>query len=82
LVVAAMLIPLGIWLVLTRPARGGKPDRPARLIPAPVLMGLAAVAGCVGGIHGIGGGAFLAPVLIGSGGKPSRAARPRWPPRS
>jgi len=32
------------------------------------------VVGCVGGIYGIGGGAFLAPVLIGSGRKPSEAA--------
>ena len=74
LVVAAVLIPLGIWLVLTRPARAGEPDRPARPIPAPVLMVLAAVVGCVGGIYGIGGGAFLAPVLIGSGRKPSEVA--------
>jgi uncharacterized membrane protein YfcA len=74
LVVAAVLIPLGLWLVLTRPAQTGEPDRPARLIPAPVLMALAAVVGCVGGIYGIGGGAFLAPVLIGSGRKPSQAA--------
>ena len=74
LVVAAVLIPLGIWLVLTRPARAGEPDRPARLIPAPALMVLAAVVGCVGGIYGIGGGAFLAPVLIGSGRKPSEVA--------
>jgi hypothetical protein len=75
LVVAAVLIPLGIWLVLGRPARAGKPDRrPARLIRAPVLMVLAAVVGCVGGIYGIGGGAFLAPVLIGSGRKPSEVA--------
>ena len=74
LVVAAVLIPLGIWLVLTRPARAGEPDRPARLIPAPVLIVLAAIVGCVGGIYGIGGGAFLAPVLIGSGRKPSEVA--------
>jgi uncharacterized membrane protein YfcA len=75
LVVAAVLIPLGIWLVLIRPARAGEPDRrPARLIRAPVLMVLAAVVGCVGGIYGIGGGVFLAPVLIGSGRKPSEAA--------
>jgi uncharacterized protein len=74
LAVAAVLIPLGSWLVLTRPARAGQPDRPARLIPAPALMALAAVVGCVGGIYGIGGGAFLAPVLIGSGRKPSEAA--------
>ena len=53
LVVAAVLIPLGIWLVLTRPARAGEPDRPARLIPAPVLMVLAAIVGCVGAVdHG------------------------------
>jgi len=32
------------------------------------------VVGCVGGIYGIGGGAFLAPVLIGSGRKPSEVA--------
>jgi uncharacterized membrane protein YfcA len=32
-----------------------------------VLIGLAAVTGCVGGIYGIGGGAVLAPILIGSG---------------
>jgi uncharacterized membrane protein YfcA len=74
LVVAAVLIPLGIWLVLTRPARADQPDRPVRLIPAPVLIVLAAVVGCVGGIYGIGGGAFLAPVLIGSGRKPSEVA--------
>ena len=72
--VAAVLIPLGIWLVLTRPTRAGESDRPARLIPAPVLMVLAAVVGCVGGIYGLGGGAFLAPVLIGSGRRPSEAA--------
>jgi uncharacterized membrane protein YfcA len=75
LVVAAVLIPLGVRLVLSRPAApAGKPGRPARLIPAPALMVLAAVVGCAGGIYGIGGGAFLAPVLIGSGRKPSEAA--------
>ncbi len=75
LVVAAVLIPLGIWLALTTPpSRAGEPDRPVRPIPAPVLAGLAAVVGCVGGIYGIGGGAFLAPVLIGSGRKPSEVA--------
>jgi hypothetical protein len=41
-----------------------------RLIPAPVLVSLAVVVGCVGGIYGLGGGAFLAPVLVGSGHKP------------
>jgi uncharacterized membrane protein YfcA len=68
--VAALLLPLGIWLTATRPARNHNPDqpaRPARHIPAPLLIGLAAVTGCVGGIYGIGGGAILAPILIGTG---------------
>jgi len=33
LVVAAVLVPLGIWLALTRPSRPQDPDRPAWLIP-------------------------------------------------
>jgi uncharacterized protein len=41
LVVAAVLIPLGIWLALARPSRLDEPDRPPRLIPVPVLVVLA-----------------------------------------
>ena len=70
LMVAALLLPLGIWLTATRPARSLDPDqpaRPARRIPAPALIVLAALTGCAGGIYGIGGGAILSPVLIGSG---------------
>lgn len=52
LVVAAVLLPPGTWLALTRPARGTEPGRPARAIPAPVLTVLAAAVGCVGGIYG------------------------------
>jgi uncharacterized membrane protein YfcA len=74
LAVAAVLLPLGTWLALTRPARKDDPGRPARQIPVPLLVGLAAVVGCIGGIYGIGGGAFLASVLIGSGRKPSEVA--------
>ena len=81
LVVAAVLLPLGAWLALARPARRDGADRPARLIPVPVLVVLAAVVGCVGGIYGIGGGAFLAPVLIGSSRRPSEVAPPPWRPR-
>ncbi|HMD92710.1 MAG TPA: sulfite exporter TauE/SafE family protein [Trebonia sp.] len=73
-VVAAVLVPLGAWLVLSRPAREPAPGRPARRVPAPVLAVLAVVVGCVGGIYGIGGGALLAPVLIGSGRRPSEVA--------
>ena len=39
-----------------------------------MLVILAAVVGCVGGIYGIGGGSILAPVLIGSGRKPAEVA--------
>jgi uncharacterized membrane protein YfcA len=74
LVVAAVLMPLGIWLALTRPTRPQDPDRPARLIPVPVLVILAAAVGCVGGIYGIGGGSILAPILIGSGRPPAEVA--------
>jgi uncharacterized protein len=74
LVVAAVLLPLGIWLALTRPAPEDNPAHPARLIPAPVLIALAAAVGCVGGIYGIGGGSILAPVLIGTGRRASDVA--------
>jgi uncharacterized protein len=74
LVVAAVLIPLGVWLLLSRLARTHAPGRPARHIPAAMLAVLAVVVGCVGGIYGIGGGAILAPALIGSGRRPSEVA--------
>jgi uncharacterized membrane protein YfcA len=67
LVVAAVLLPLGAWLVATRPTRQADSARPALRIPAPALIGLACVVGCVGGIYGIGGGSILSPVLIGAG---------------
>ena len=65
LVIAAVLIPQGAVLALTRvnPARPGRGPR----LP-PVAVGLiAAAAGCVGGIYGVGGGSIVAPVLIGDG---------------
>jgi uncharacterized protein len=74
LVIAAVLIPLGIWLALARSTRRSGQSRPPRHIPAPALVVLAVAVGCVGGIYGIGGGAILAPVLIGSRRKPSEVA--------
>jgi uncharacterized protein len=75
LVVAAVLLPVGVWLVATRPSRpDGEPVRPVRRIPVPVLIVLSAVVGCVGGIYGIGGGSILAPILIGSGRRPVEVA--------
>jgi len=67
LVVSAVLLPLGAWLTATRPARRADPARAPRHIPAPILIGLACLVGCVGGIYGIGGGSILSPVLIGTG---------------
>src|ERR1039457_6173568 len=58
LVVGAVLLPLGAWLALPPPARPAKPAGPPRVIPAPALILLAAVVGCVGGIYGIGGGSI------------------------
>jgi uncharacterized protein len=74
LVVAAVLIPLGSWLAVTGPASADDSGRPARPIPARLLLVLAAAVGCVGGIYGIGGGSVLAPILIGSGRHPSQVA--------
>jgi uncharacterized protein len=74
LMVCGLLLPLGIWLAATRPARDRDPARPPRDIPAPVLVLLASLTGCAGGIYGIGGGAILAPVLIGSGRPASEVA--------
>ena len=80
-VVAAVLLPLGIWLALTSPTRADQEARPARAVPQPVLILLAVVVGCVGGIYGIGGGSILAPILIGTGG-PRKSPRPPWRPPS
>ena len=74
IVAAAFLIPLGIWLALTRPAPAGTRTGPRWVLPAAALISLAAVVGCVGGIYGIGGGSILSPILIGSGRPASEVA--------
>ena len=71
-VVAAVLIPLGAWLALTHVAPG-RATRQARL-PRVAIGLLAAVAGCVGGIYGIGGGSILAPILVADGQPPALVA--------
>ena len=67
LVVSGVLLPLGIWLAATDPPRDGDAGRLPLAIPSPVLILVAALVGCVGGIYGIGGGSILSPLLIGSG---------------
>jgi uncharacterized membrane protein YfcA len=73
LVVSAVLLPLGAWLVLTRPPGTGERQQSWQL-SASVLLPLALAVGCAGGIYGIGGGSILAPVLIGSGREPAEVA--------
>jgi uncharacterized membrane protein YfcA len=73
LIIAAVLLPLGTWLALSRPRPAASVSRPAR-IPQPPLVVMAAVVGCVGGIYGIGGGSILAPILIGTGRPSSQVA--------
>ena len=72
--VAVVLVPLGVWLALTRPPGPDGPARRVTAIPWAALVVLAAVVGCVGGIYGIGGGSILAPLLIGSGRPASQVA--------
>ena len=71
-VVAAVLIPLGGFLALA-PATTPKATR-QRHLPRAVVGLIAAVAGCVGGIYGIGGGSILAPILIADGQPPAQVA--------
>jgi uncharacterized protein len=72
-VVAAVLLPLGLWLALTRPPKPVGVTGAVQVIP-PVLVLLAALVGCVGGIYGIGGGSILAPILMATGRKPLEVA--------
>ncbi|MEU4157525.1 sulfite exporter TauE/SafE family protein [Actinoplanes sp. NPDC026670] len=63
LVVAAVLLPLGVWLCL-RAVRPAPVVERRRDLPI-VWLGLGV--GTVGGIYGIGGGSLLGPILAGSG---------------
>ncbi|WP_328442179.1 sulfite exporter TauE/SafE family protein [Streptomyces sp. NBC_00444] len=72
LLVAALLMPLGLWLI----RRTLQPNRPAQAAePSPrAVTALALVVGVVGGIYGIGGGSILGPVLVGRGMPVARVA--------
>ena len=71
LVVAAVLLPLGLWLT-GRALRPTTPDRPP--LSRRTVLGLSVVTGAVGGIYGIGGGSILGPVLAGRGMPMTRIA--------
>ncbi len=65
LLVAALLLPLGLWLWLrtVRPA----PARTLRQPSTRATTSLALAVGVAGGIYGIGGGSLLGPILVGRG---------------
>jgi uncharacterized membrane protein YfcA len=65
LVVAAVLLPLGLWLVAR--ARTRRMPRPRSPLGPRTISGLSLAVGVVGGIYGIGGGSILGPILVGSG---------------
>jgi uncharacterized membrane protein YfcA len=65
-VVAAVLLPLGVWLA-TQGARHPDAAAGARRPSRVVVFGLALAVGVVGGIYGIGGGSILAPILLALG---------------
>lgn len=65
LLIAALLLPLGLWLCLrtVRPAPARVTREPK---PRPTTL-LALAVGVAGGIYGIGGGSLLGPILVGRG---------------
>ncbi|MEU0068798.1 sulfite exporter TauE/SafE family protein [Streptomyces sp. NPDC006332] len=71
--VAALMLPLGIWLI----ARTLRPEPPETRRPEPephTITALALAVGVVGGIYGIGGGSILGPILVGRGVPVSKVA--------
>jgi uncharacterized protein len=77
LVIAVVLIPLGVWLAVSRqPAadRASAAQPSGREMARPVVVAIAAIVGAIGGIYGIGGGSILSPVLIGTGRRPAEVA--------
>ena len=62
-VIAAVLIPLGGWLLLGQPT----PNRPEQGDHRRLVFGLALAVGTIGGVYGIGGGSIMGPILVGLG---------------
>ncbi|HEY9372118.1 TSUP family transporter, partial [Streptomyces sp.] len=65
LLVAALLLPLGVWLWL-RTMHPAPSRTPHPLSPRATRV-LALAVGVAGGIYGIGGGSLLGPILVGRG---------------
>lgn len=71
LLIAALLLPLGLWLCRRALAPSHRQPPPSGELPPRVLTGLALA---VGGIYGIGGGSLLGPILAGRGLPVARVA--------
>ncbi|MET9852529.1 sulfite exporter TauE/SafE family protein [Streptomyces sp. NPDC006450] len=65
--VAAFLLPLGLWLVIRTLLPSRRSGRARDALSPRAVTGLALTVGVVGGIYGIGGGSLLGPVLVGRG---------------
>jgi hypothetical protein len=66
IIAAAVLIPIGCWLLVRSPRQVSDRDRPTIMRPRTISV-LAFAVGCVAGIYGLGGGSILGPILVGSG---------------
>ncbi|MFI8307233.1 sulfite exporter TauE/SafE family protein [Streptomyces sp. NPDC085927] len=81
LLIAALLVPLGLWLC-ARTLQRGFLRRDSRQAPAPAhtepsgraVSSLALAVGIIGGVYGIGGGSLLGPILVGRGMPVGRVA--------
>lgn len=74
LLIAALLLPLGLWLCLHALTPAHRRPLPGGELHPRTLTGLALVVGVVGGIYGIGGGSLLGPILAGRGMPVARVA--------
>ncbi|MGW1271734.1 TSUP family transporter [Streptomyces sp. NPDC002491] len=75
LLIAALLLPLGLWLGVRTLAPARHRQTPANSQPSPrALTALAVAVGVIGGIYGIGGGSLLGPILAARGLPMSRVA--------
>jgi uncharacterized membrane protein YfcA len=72
-VIALVMIPLGVWSLAAR-APSSALQRGRRDLSTGTIAAMALVVGGVGGVYGIGGGAIMAPILIGAGRPASEVA--------
>ena len=67
LLVAAFLLPLGVWLAVRTLRPAPLPAPPSSGLSGRLVSVFALIVGVIGGIYGIGGGSILGPVLTGRG---------------